>query len=366
MSLIHAAETLNSQIPFGQIGNVISSPKVFQKKSLKQIADTEISLCNISLSDFANVFSFEIVNIIGDEFSEQIIFKLEYADKFFVHLKLNGYWELSEEPQFQLTDVGWVFEEKENNPTSAFLIETFKVILCLSDKVKVKMPVINYNFECTIPLSLNGISEILQNRQIAYRLMVIEKALDISLPLPRRMLESEEVGSIAFCYHAIVDRKFEWFCPPAIVSWLASQTYYSLLPEKNVPFPIQYENEPIEKEIFGCRIDLGSFSGKIEDAILDNFEEVKKELAKLDGSEVLAQIRSKSGFIQIESITTPHLPKKAFSKDIQQLIDLEDKFDSMYFDKYLNSFSNAFEGLTDEQFQAITERPTLEEEAFNF
>ena len=86
MSLIHAAETLNSQIPFGQIGNVISSPKVFQKKSLEQIADTEITLCNISFSDFVNVFSFEIVNIIGDEFSKQIIFKLEYADNFFVQL----------------------------------------------------------------------------------------------------------------------------------------------------------------------------------------------------------------------------------------------------------------------------------------
>ena len=110
MSLTIATETLNSQIPFGQNGNVISSPKGLQKKSLKQIADTEISLCNFSFSDFTNVFSLEIVEVVGDEFSEQIIFKLEYEDKFSVDLKLNGYWELDGELEFQLNDVDCIFE----------------------------------------------------------------------------------------------------------------------------------------------------------------------------------------------------------------------------------------------------------------
>ena len=36
MSLIHAAETLNSQIPFGQIGNVISSQKYFKRNLLNK------------------------------------------------------------------------------------------------------------------------------------------------------------------------------------------------------------------------------------------------------------------------------------------------------------------------------------------
>ena len=150
------------------------------------------------------------------------------------------------------------------------------------------------------------------------------------------------------------------------MTWIASQTYFSLLPEENVPFPIQYGNEPVEKEIFGCPIDLGLQSGRIEQVILDNFDEVKEKLSKLDGREVLAQIRSKSGVVQIESITTPHLPKKAFSREIQKLIDLESKLIDAMFEKHLNTFSNAFEGLSDEQIEVLMERPTLEKEAFNF
>jgi len=107
-------------------------------------------------------------------------------------------------------------------------------------------------------------------------------------------------------------------------------------------------------------------TGKIEEAVLDNFEEVKKELSKLDGSQVLAQVRSKSGIVQIESITTPHLPKEAFSKDIQRLIDLDEKFDSMILDKYFILASSTLEGLTEEQKEAIAARPELDEDAFNF
>ena len=49
---------------------------------------------------------------------------------------------MGEESKFQLNDVDWVFEEKENNPTVAFLLETFKAILCLSNKVKVEIPLL--------------------------------------------------------------------------------------------------------------------------------------------------------------------------------------------------------------------------------
>jgi hypothetical protein len=316
----------------------------------------------IEFFEFNHKFSFEIIEIEGELPSSEIVLYLKF-DNNVIRVVLSGKWK--DDEGLYINNFGLGIEKTGETPVSAFLLKTLWVMLGLSTKVKIQIPTFNQEATMSFDTSLNTISDLLQTRQIAYRLMIIEKAFGVKLPFPQ-FIDGKDIENIAYCYHSVVDKKFEWFCQSAITPWVASQTYFSLLPEKNVPFPIQYGYEPIEKEIFGYQIDLGLQTGKIEEAVLDNFEEVKKELSKLDGSQVLAQVRSKSGIVQIESITTPHLPEKVFSKDIQQLIDLEDKFDSMYFDKYLNSFSNAFEGLTDEQVQAITERPTLEEEAFNF
>ncbi len=365
MNLTATSKTLNSHIPFGQVGNQISSSGVFPKQFIEQASDTEI-LCAVSFSEFNVDFTFEVIEINGDEFSEEIIFKLKYADTFFVHLTLKGYWELVEELGFRITDVSWFFEGKEDTHTAVFLLQTFKAILCLSDKVKVEFLNTDFFFGVSVPLLLNNISEILQIRQMAYRLMVIEKVFNLSLPCPNEFITGEENENIAFCYHSVIDRKFEWLSPPAAVPWIASQEYLSILPQTNIPFPIQYGPEPTEKKLFGFLINLGLQIAKIDEYILDNFEETKREISKLDGEQVIVQGRSKNGSMKIESVTTPHLPENAFGNEIQKLIDLEDKFDSIYFDKYLNSFPNAFENLTEEQIQAVTESPTLEEEAFNF
>ena len=316
----------------------------------------------IEFFDFGCKFSFEIVEIEGELPTNEMVLYLRF-DKNFIRVILSGDWRDNEGLYVNNFDFG--VEKQGETPTSAFLLKTLWVMLGLSAKVRIKIPVLSQEATMSFDTNLNKISELLQTKQIAYRLMAIEKTFRIKLPFPQ-FIDGKDVENIAYCYHSIVDRKFEWHCQPAKTPWIASHTYLSLLPKRKIPFPIQYGNESIEKEIFGYRIDLGLQHGKIEEAILDNFDEVKTKLSKLDGSEVLAQIRSKNGLILIESVTTPTLSNKAFSRELQKLIDLDSKFDSMFFDKYLNSLSNAFEGLTSEQIQAVTERPDLEEQAFNF
>ena len=365
MNLITTPKLKNAQIPFGQIGNLISSPKVFPKQSLKQIADTEISYCNISFSDFTNIFKFEIVEVAGNEFSEQIIFKLEYADKIFVHLKLNGYWELNKEPEFQLNDVDWFFEEKENNPISAFLLETLKVILCLSNKVKIEIPTIDYWFAVTVPLPLSDTSKILQNRQLAYRLMVIEKAFHTSLPFPRRFITGEEVENIAFCYHAIIDREFEWTCNSFTVFPPAIEENLKYLPSKNTSYHLTFPTLNEIRIIFNHQLLLGQFIIDIEKALIENYEEVKGSFAELNGQSVKMIIKPSSGKITYKSLNAPNLPKKAWKSDIQKLIDLDNKFNSLFLERYFKLAASTLEGLSKEQKESITERPKLSIKGFD-
>jgi hypothetical protein len=264
-----------------------------------------------------------------------------------------------------INNYGFTVEKQGETPLSVFLLKTLWAILGLSSKINVSIPELNQEASMSFNTNLKEISEFLQVRQIAYRAMVIEKACNVTLPLPE-FIEGNDIESIAYCYHSIVDRKFDWFCGSTTIPWFATPTYQSILPFQNEPFKMQYGPEPFEKEIFGYRINLGSQLAKIEDYILDNFDEVKSKLIKLDGSQIFARTRSKSGTMKIESITTPTLPKNAFSKDIQALIDLDAKLDSMVMDRYFNLFSNAFEGLTNEQIEALTQRPDLSESAFDF
>ncbi len=74
--------------------------------------------------------------------------------------------------------------------------------------------------------------------------------------------------------------------------WFATRSYQSFLPEANTPFPMQYGPEPFGREIFGHSINLGLQIGKIKEYVLDNFDEVKKHLSKLDGSQKKGDLKN--------------------------------------------------------------------------
>ena len=340
-----------------------SKPIAISLRKSKAIHKQKISpYFEIDFFDFETKFIFEIIEIKGELPSNEIYLYLKFNDNI-IKATLSGHWQDNE--GLYINDFGFNVEKQGETPTSGFLIKTLWAMLGLSSKVKIQIPDLKQKAIMSFSTNLNTISELLQIRQIAYRLMVIEKAFKIKLPFPP-FIEGEDVENIAYCYHSVVSRNFEWFCHPAIVTWYATPEYFSLIPEENTRFPIQYGPEPLEKEIFGYRIKLGLQIEKVEEYILDNFDEVKNNLSKLDGREVLVQARSKNGVMQIESITTPHLPKNAFSHEIQKLIELEEKLDSIVLDKYFSIVASSLEGLTEAQKEAVLERPHLDEEAFEF
>lgn len=358
-AVINPAGTLDARVSLKQVGNIVSSPKAIFKHSLKQISDTEVLICNISASDFDNIFRFEIIDIIGNEFSDQIVFRLNYSDAFIITLELNGYWELDNEPKFQLTHIDWTFEEVGEKPVNAFLLKTFKAFLCLSNNVKVEIPKIKYFFKCTLPLTLNKISEILQNRQLAYRLMVIEKTFKVPLTFPKRFIEGHEVADIAFCYHSIIEREFEWPCNELTFFPTSTEKFIDLLPPTNTAFPLKFPTQNEIKEIFGKRLNLGQFWIEIPKAIVENYEEASEKLKKLNGEKVKVIIKSETGLMKYTTIDLPELSDKAFGKNLKQYFNLDEKFNSLFLDRYFNLASSTLEGLSEKQKKAITKRPEL-------
>lgn len=362
--IISNAEVLHSQIPFGQVRNFVSQPQVFPKKSLYQTPDTEISLCMFSFSDFNNVLEFEIEDIEWNDFSDRIIFQLNYRNKLRFKLKLDGFWELQNERNFKPNSFEVIIDVGREVPISAFIIYTLETMLFLSSGIKIDFPHFNYWIKGSFQQPLNRVSETLQIRQLAYRLMGIEKALNINLPLPLRAIIPKERQNIAFCYYAIVDKRFDWPSYQATIPRIASKVSLAWLPESNIPNPFTFQPEFFVKDIFGILVNLGLMTATIEQAVIDNYYVANEKLSKLDGSVVDVKLRSLNGVSKMISVNVPELPAKAWDNETQQFIDLGEKFDSIFLERYFNLAAATLEGLTEEQKKSITERPTLDEEAF--
>ncbi len=139
------------------------------------------------------------------------------------------------------------------------------------------------------------------------------------------------------------------------------------MPPTNKPFPLTFPTSDEKRIIFGKLLNLGQFLIKINQAVVVNYEEARKNLIALDEKPVEVIIKSVNGKMKYTATKIiPTLPKNAFTNDIQKLIDLDEKFTLIFMDKYFDLAGATLDGLTEEQIEAITQRPTLDEEAFDF
>lgn len=327
---------------------------------------TDVDFFKLELIEFNTHFKFDIINIEGSLESNEIVLYLNLENKLGVKAILEGYWKQDIEPTFQLKSFGMKLDEKQETPISMFLRSTLWAMLGLSSKFKVYIPQLNYNLTTSFELSIDEVSKRLQERQIAYRLLVIESATGVKLPFPQGYLQGNDIESIAFCYHAIVDREFDWFSNPTVIPWEANQESFSSLPEKKESNSVNFRPAFVTKHIFGVEVNLGFIGGRIDNLVIDNYEEVKEKLSRFDNAIVNVNQRSVNGVIKIFAIDVPQLPPNSWSKELQKLIDLENKLDKKVLDKYFKLASSTLEGLTEKQKETITERPDLDKEAFSF
>lgn len=317
-------------------------------------------------SEFNYTFTFEIMKVAGSLESNNIVLYLKFSKNLILKTTLSGYWTQQEEQNFYLQKFNIEVEKRDETSISVFLLSTFWAILSLSRSVRFSIPDFDYSFTNSFELPINDISVFLQERQIAYQLMVIEQALEISLPFPDGFIDGKDIENIAFCYHAIFEREFDWFCDTLTFFPPSTTDYVDLLPSTNTPFPLTFPTPDEKRVIFRHSLNLRQLFIKIKQAIVVNYEEAKKNLLVLDGKLVEVIIKSVNGKMRYAAINVPTLPKNAFSKDIKKLIDLDLQLDSILLDKYFALAASTLDSLSEEQKAAITERPILDKEAFIF
>jgi hypothetical protein len=347
------------------VSNIRSIVQPIASKSVASVFNKAGSF-EIEFPQFVCGFKLKIVDIDWSLTSDKVVLLIQLGKDISLTAKLFGRWEGQENPLFYLENLGLGLNQKSETPIANFLTSTLWAMLSLSPEIKIRIPDFDYDLTTSFESSLEDARQRLEQRQLAYRLMVIEKALNHSISYPNKFIYGEEVEIIAYAYHSIVHRTFDWFWTPTKLPLFAVEENLSFFPKTTKPSSISLSPMAVIKNLFGKEINLGFHKGEITDAVIDNYEEAKEALLKLDGNIVELELRSLSGIVHVEAVDTPNLPQQPWRREIQKLIDLDDQLDSMLLDKYFNLAASTLEGLDENQKRVVTERIELNADIFTF
>lgn len=320
--------------------------------------ETRIIDCKFEFDDFNETFEFELIDIDWQLEPSEITFHLDLQKELTIGLILNGFWD--EQDEFHIAGIKINLEKNFENPLSVFLTSTLWTLIGLTSKLRIVLPQAGLNLNTSLNFSINETSRFLQERQLAHRLLVISSAAGVSLPFPKRSITGEEVETIAFCFHAIKERTFQWFAIPTLIPWIADEESLSWLPATDEPTSMTFQPEFTKKYIFGVEIPLGFITANIDKAIIENYDEAKKLLSRLDGSTVNIKLVSLTGTTEIILLKGIKLPENPFSEKLQALMNLDPVFDDRILERFFSIASSTVEGLTKEQIDVLLEESDLE------
>lgn len=322
-----------------------------------------LPLLKISIADFHFDLSSSISSIaLADTFNGYIIEAPVYGD---VSVVIHLIGKSVEQDKFQVEEVSIRVEFQPESSQSDFIASTIFAIISLADDVRLHIPEVDLDLSLKFQYSLPEVSLLLQRRQLSYRFMVVERATSYKFKLPPEV-SGTDVENLAFIYYAIVERSFVFpfrtMTYPAIP---ATENYLEQITNLSRKSSIVVGPEPLYKTLLGKTIPLGNESTWIiENALIENFDQVQKELASGDGHSVEVTIRSLNGRARYNLPTAPLLLHNPWSAPLQKLINLEFDLDMRLAERYHALAAATLADLSDEERVAITTRPELDVNIF--
>lgn len=213
----------------------------------------------------------------------------------------------------KLTEGGTIFQIKETSfrikpskelARADFVASTLSALIALAQEVQLEIPAAELDLRVSFDLSPLEISKLLQARQTDYRLMVIERATGTLFLLPSEF-SSSDMAAIIFTYRAIADRSFYWRFEGYPLRVRASEEglNHIIAVSRSPSITLNIAREKIS--VLGNPIFLGDTTVTVCDPIVDRFDRVKEELARLDDHEVEVLVRSNTGQARFELADAP-------------------------------------------------------------
>jgi hypothetical protein len=289
--------------------------------------------------------------------SEEVAFEV-LIDDAHLFFSLQGSQDKNE-TLFKIESVSLRFALLEERPQPDFILSTLVALFGLSTRVNLQIAEADLNLDLSFNLPLFEISKFLQRRQTHYRLMIIERATGIEFWLPQTGFSGDEIGLVGFIYRAIVERSFLWSFDSHSFFLPASEDTLKKLEPLGKPTSRPFYHENVEETFLGKSVLLGGMRVIVAEAVVENADEVRKNLMHNDGRPVELVVSSLLGQARYEFPTAPTLPANSWEPNIQELIDLESKLDAALCEKYNNLAAATLSGLTDKQIKEVTKRPNI-------
>jgi hypothetical protein len=252
----------------------------------------------------------------------------------------------------------------EPRARAQFIRSTVLAILGFSGKIGLKIPELGIDTYLLFDLPLQEISHQLQLRQLAYRLLIIERATGKEFSIPETS-SSQEIDYANRVYHAIVDRSFVGPIDPVehvvpavneALAWLES--YEGITKQTYGPLPAS-------TQLFNQTISLGNARIIVDDAYVVEADRVRSELSANDGHLVRVVISSLSGQGVYETPEAPHLASLAWDSTVDLLISLEEQLDESLAKRYHALAASTLATVPPDKRAELTARPELDPEAFS-
>jgi hypothetical protein len=244
-------------------------------------------------------------------------------------------------------------------PEAHFIAATFQSILLLDEQAVLRADQLGLSTSIHFADSLKTVSTFMQRRQLAYRLMVIEKAFNQKFSIPR-FISSDERSTIDFVYRAVVDRVFAAPFHQESFEFSANDCARELLAGMDGKQPFRFEIDGLQQVLLGQTLNLGQAKMRVQNATLVNPEEVERDLQKLDGHSFDVFIRSLSGLANYQFLDAPRLPDDAWDKLVEEMIELDEKLVNNLFKAVNELAAGSLADLTEEEKSEVTTRPQFD------
>lgn len=344
-------------LPMPDVQRVLVANPILLQVSLREITP-EVSL-EIAFPEFGGAFGGPVTVDTADIDSGRVIATAQITSSLDLVMSLVSE---SEDPTGQCTEATVevrYHDSERRRALDVFVAYTLFALLGLSRRVDLQLhipgiePVVSLKFETPLP----AISQYLKSRQIAYKVMVIERAAHQQFTFPTSR-SAVEVATISFAYEAIVKRSFLWpdnydgRMIPLPASPEGLNELLALKQERDIKFgPL-----PLTKTLFGKTLFLGVGTATVLDAAIEVDDESKEAMERGDGRDVQIRIRSRSGRIRYDLPEAPRLTEGFWDPNTQALIDIDSLLDAALFERYNALAAGSLAGLTDEEKARVTAR----------
>ena len=342
------------------VTSILVGPQVI---SWPTISDTENSFAlQVDVPRFQFHNSFRIVDFLPADSSGVARAFIEIDTGVRAILTLTGHL-VDGSDIFQVEQLGVRMETTVSRARADFIACSFTAMLGLAGQVRIEIPDAAFSLVANFESNLLEMSKMLERRLVAFRIMTIERATNIEFELPKE-LTAEEVENVARSYHAIVHRSFAWPIPSITVFVPATIKMLTQFKKLNALDSISLGPDPQFVMLFNKQISLGEGTVTIDDAAIDDWTRIERELGENDEHTVTVVIRSKTHRGRYDFLNAPRLPTSPWDSLVQSFVEIEARLDRNLAEGYNSLAVATLQGLDENQKRELTMPPRLDANAF--